>query len=91
MEGLEMPKTQQITASGIKATREGPVLMLPERSVTIPWRICSAKLATASETARMQAELSPGGYGVHWPLLDEDLSVQGLLKNWESSQARVSM
>jgi hypothetical protein len=24
-------------------------------------------------------EISPSGYGVHWPGLDEDLSVQGFL------------
>jgi len=24
-------------------------------------------------------EISPSGYGIHWPLLDEDLSVDGLL------------
>ncbi len=29
---------------------------------------------------RMNAELSPGGYGIHWPLVDEDLSINGLLR-----------
>ncbi len=24
-------------------------------------------------------EISPSGYGIHWPLLDEDLSIDGLL------------
>ncbi|MGM0601207.1 MAG: DUF2442 domain-containing protein [Candidatus Rifleibacteriota bacterium] len=24
-------------------------------------------------------ELSPSGYGIHWPLLDEDVSIDGLL------------
>jgi hypothetical protein len=28
----------------------------------------------------LAAELSPGGYGIHWPLLDEDLSISGLLR-----------
>ncbi len=81
-----MPKTQPITALDIKATRDALLLIFHERSVAVPWQKCSPKLAAANETERMQAELSPGGYGVHWPLLDEDLSVQGLLKSWESSQ-----
>jgi hypothetical protein len=29
----------------------------------------------------MEAELSPGGHGIHWPLIDEDLSVSGLLRD----------
>jgi hypothetical protein len=39
----------------------------------------SEKLAHASERKRTQFELSPSGYGIHWPLLDEDLSIDGLL------------
>jgi Protein of unknown function (DUF2442) len=38
------------------------------------------RLAAATEQERLAAELSPGGYGIHWPLIDEDLSVNGLLK-----------
>ncbi len=78
-----MPTTQPITAVGIKPTHEGLVLILEDRSVTVPWERCSATLAIANKTARMEAELSPGGYGIHWPLLDEDLSVHGLIKNLE--------
>jgi len=80
-----MPATQPITALAIKPTQEGLVLILQDRSITVPWEKCSATLAMASEAARMEAELSPGGYGVHWPLLDEDLSVQGLIKNSENA------
>ncbi len=25
-------------------------------------------------------EISAGGYGIHWPVLDEDLSTEGLLR-----------
>ena len=24
-------------------------------------------------------EISPSGYGIHWPILDEDISIDGLL------------
>lgn len=33
-------------------------------------------------------ELSAGGYGVHWPQLDEDLSAMGLLQGIPSAQRR---
>jgi hypothetical protein len=39
----------------------------------------SKKLAGADERAKMNFEVSPSGYGIHWPDLDEDLSIDGLL------------
>ena len=42
-------------------------------------RECSDALANASAEERETFEVSPSGYGIHWPLLDEDLSIDGLL------------
>ena len=39
----------------------------------------SLTLLHASEAERTRFEISPSGYGIHWPLLDEDLSIDGLL------------
>jgi hypothetical protein len=39
----------------------------------------SPALQHASEQERDLFEISPSGYGIHWPLLDEDLSIDGLL------------
>jgi hypothetical protein len=39
----------------------------------------SSALQHASEQERNRFEISPSGYGIHWPLLDEDLSIDGLL------------
>jgi hypothetical protein len=39
----------------------------------------SPVLASASEMERSKFEISPSGYGIHWPLLDEDISIDGLL------------
>ena len=39
----------------------------------------SKKLLHASEREREKYEISPSGYGLYWPLLDEDLSIDGLL------------
>lgn len=38
----------------------------------------SPALAQASELERMTYEVSPSGYGIHWPLLDEDIACLGL-------------
>ncbi len=39
----------------------------------------SQRLAKASPAERAAYEISPSGYGIHWPLIDEDLSIDGLL------------
>ncbi len=39
----------------------------------------SEKLASASDIERNKYEISPSGYGIHWPLIDEDLSIDGFL------------
>ena len=40
---------------------------------------CSSKLLKASKIQRDNYEVSPSGYGIHWPMIDEDLSIDGLL------------
>jgi len=39
----------------------------------------SSRLASAREEDLKQFEVSPSGYGIHWPTLDEDISIDGLL------------
>ena len=39
----------------------------------------SKRLASASDEARLHFEISPSGYGIHWPDCDEDLSIDALL------------
>lgn len=39
----------------------------------------SQRLAAATEAERSIFEIASSGYGIHWPLLDEDLSIDGLL------------
>lgn len=39
----------------------------------------SPALKRGSEQERNTFEISPAGYGIYWPLLDEDLSIDGLL------------
>jgi hypothetical protein len=39
----------------------------------------SPLLEKANEIERETFAVSPSGYGIHWPLLDEDISINGLL------------
>jgi hypothetical protein len=40
----------------------------------------SKKLLTANEIERNFFKISPSGYGIHWPLIDEDLAVGSLIE-----------
>jgi hypothetical protein len=48
------------------------------RSLTVPLERFP-RLRDATPEQRGQYELSGRGYGIHWPELDEDISVAGLL------------
>lgn len=39
----------------------------------------SIKLKNAVKSERENFKISPSGYGIHWPSIDEDLSIDGLL------------
>ena len=42
-------------------------------------KVISSALEKASAAERSCFEISPSGYGIHWPLIDEDISIDGLL------------
>jgi hypothetical protein len=39
----------------------------------------SSSLEAASQNERNAYEISPSGYGIHWPFIDEDISIDALL------------
>ena len=39
------------------------------------------KLFKANKMEREIYKISPSGYGIHWPLIDEDISIEAILKN----------
>jgi len=41
----------------------------------------SSKLKSATALQRNSFKISPSGYGIHWYLIDEDLSIAAMLKN----------
>jgi len=53
-------------------------------SVPIAWY---PRLAEARPEQRAHWELAGGGYGIHWPDLDEDLSTEGLLRGAPAPKA----
>jgi hypothetical protein len=67
-------------AEGVAFTDDELIVsLLDGRKVSVPltW---SPRLAAADEKQRAQWELLGDGQGIHWPDIDEDLSVSGILK-----------
>ena len=76
-----MPTTKPITAERIEATEQELIISVAGEDVRIRWEDCSPKLASARPQQRTEAELSPGGYGIHWSTIDEDLAVGALISS----------
>lgn len=56
------------------------LLKVDGKNYKIDLRQHSKNLALADERTKMNFEVSPSGYGIHWPQLDEDLSIDGMIK-----------
>jgi hypothetical protein len=61
------------------------VRMRDGRIISVPL-VWYPRLLRASETARKNWAISGGGYGIHWPDIDEDLSTEGLLRGAPAPQ-----
>ena len=55
------------------------VALMDGRTISVPL-VWYPRLLNASETERKNWLISGGGYGIHWPDIDEDLSTEGLLR-----------
>ncbi len=57
-------------------------------SVPIGWY---PRLAYAAAPERLNFRISGAGYGIHWPDLDEDIGVEGLLSGKKSTESPASL
>ena len=59
------------------------------RSVSVPigWY---PRLANGTPAERANFQISGAGYGIHWPDLDEDIGVEGLLLGKKSTESAAS-
>ena len=55
------------------------VSLMDGRTITVPL-VWYPKLLAATPEQRNNWQICGGGYGIHWPEIDEDLSTEGLLR-----------
>lgn len=83
---IEVPKAQSVTATDDTLT----VSLGDGRSISVPlsWY---PRLVHATPEERAHWELIGDGQGFRWELLDEDISVEGLLAGRPSGESRRSL
>ena len=55
------------------------ILIVDGKEIKANVATLSSTLAAATEKERNTFEVSPSGYGIHWPLIDEDISIDSML------------
>ena len=76
------PRAQSVSVTDDELTvhlRDGRTLSVP-----LVW---FPRLSQASVAERTYHRLISDGDGIHWPDLDEDVSVRGLLRGWGSHES----
>ena|SRR2546428_12032002 len=83
--------TRPALAQGVRVTRDALIVDLVDgRTVTVPlaWY---PRLAHGKPAERSKWRLIGRGQGIHWPALDEDISVEGLLAGQPSGESQSSL
>lgn len=60
--------------------------LMDGRTISVPL-VWYPRLAKGTPEQRAHWETCGGGYGIHWPDLDEDLSTEGLLRGAPAPKA----
>ncbi len=79
---LDLPKIREV-----RVTEDTLSVDLEDgRTISVPlaWY---PRLAYATPEERRRFEIVGAGYGIHWPDLDEDISVEGLLAGKRSTES----
>lgn len=74
------PLTADTRVRGVEVDAdELSVALMDGRRISVPvaWY---PRLANATQAQRERWEIAGGGWGIHWPEIDEDLSTEGLLR-----------
>jgi hypothetical protein len=82
---------QSTTAENIKISEDTLTVELSDgRTIAVPldWY---PRLSHGNDAERQNWRLIGGGHGIHWPELDEDISVEGLLAGKPSGESQNSL
>lgn len=73
----------------VKITKKYLVLVIDNQQYKFLLSDISERLSRASEHEKNNFRISPSGYGIHWCLIDEDISINGLFeKTWQIEKSK---
>jgi hypothetical protein len=83
--------TETPAAKRVRVTDEALIVELRDgRTVSVPLK-WYPRLAEGRPSERRKWELIGPGIGIHWPALDEDISIEGLLLGLPSGESGASL
>lgn len=91
MPTVEAPLVDDLTVEAVETTADRLTLRLTggsEVSAPLDWY---PRLARATPEERAVYEVEPGGRAVHWPLVNEDLRVSGVVLGRPSPESASSL
>jgi hypothetical protein len=89
--GASVSKLQTAMASGVNVTEDTLTVDLADgRTLSVPltWY---PRLLHGTPKERQNWRLIGDGVGIHWPDLDEDISIEGLLLGRQSGESQKSL
>lgn len=88
---ISVTELREAIAQRVSATDEALIVDLVDgRTITVPL-IWFPRLANGTPTEVSTWRLIGGGSGIHWPELDEDISVESLLAGRRSGESQESI
>lgn len=72
---------------GINLENDYLIINIDDQLFKLKLADISTKLAIATDLEKNDYKISPSGYGIHWRQLDEDLSINGILRIARSQQS----
>lgn len=82
---------QEVFAESVRFSEDSMTVSLDDgRALSVPL-VWYPRLLNGNQHERERYELIGEGEGIHWPLLDEDISVAGLLAGKRSAESDSSL
>ena len=83
---MNLPEAEDVTVTDDTLTAE----LSDGRTISVPI-LWYPRLTHATPEERNNWRLIGTGQGIHWPDLDEDISVEGMLAGWPSRESQKSL
>jgi hypothetical protein len=82
---------RDVFAQSVRFSEDSMTVLLDDgRALSVPL-VWYPRLLDGNEVERSHYELIGKGEGIHWPELDEDISVEGLLAGRHSAESAASL